>query len=229
MSDNMDTEEKLEGTVEAVSSIPVATFQEPETVTDDAETGWGDDADLLPDGAGGPSNDEWDNESGMEEIDLSDLRVNLSAQEAEAESFPDLVVGKYRVAIFKIQVQRSKSEKNFGKPMYNVTYKVQDGQHKGAQIFGDYWCLWEGAMYTYVQAVKALGYPVAQGSVKIVPPRELQGKTLIVKLGMGKSNTVVDKVSGETKTYEARLQVKGYFPDKSSQAMNASSADSLLP
>jgi hypothetical protein len=208
-------------------TVPAATFQEPTvtyTVADD--TDWGDEADLLPDGAGGPGNDERDTE-GPEEIDLSDLRVNLSKQEAEAESFPDLVAGKYRVAIFKIQVQRSKSSKNAGKPMYNVTYKVQDGQHKGAQIFGDYWCLWEGAMYTYVQAVKALGYPVSSGSLRIIPAAELTGKTLIVRLGMGKSNTVLDPVTGESKTYDARLQVKGYFPDKSSNSITQ--ANSLAP
>lgn len=160
MSDETDAIE------ESMTTIPEAAFlaaeqapvtnQEMDDLTDPDTQGWGNDEDLLPDGAGGKSNDEWDPAEGEDSIDLSDLRVNLSQQEAEAESFPDLVAGKYRVAIFKIQVQRSKSAKNGGKPMYNVTYKVQDGQHKGAQIFGDYWCLWEGAMYTYVQAVKAI-------------------------------------------------------------------------
>jgi hypothetical protein len=200
-------------------TVPEATFTAP-TVEDD-DNGWGSDEALLPDGAGGPARDEWDTESAQEEIDLSELRVNMSSQEAEAESFPDLVPGKYRVAIFKVAVQRSKSDKNPGKPLYNVTYKVQDGQYKGAQIFGDYICLWEGALYSYSQLIKALGFPVSTGNNKVKTPAELIGKTLIVRLGMGKSNTSIDKITGETKTYDARMQVKGYFRDSQSSNVSA--------
>jgi hypothetical protein len=224
--------ETYERSEEGTPAVPQATFQAPttqemDTLTDPETQGWGDDADLLPDGAGGPGNDEWDTNVEQEEIDFGDLRVNMSSQEAEAESFPDLVAGKYRVAIFKIAVKRSTSAKNPGKPMYNITYKVQDGQFKGAQIFGDYICLWEGALYSYSQLIKAIGFPVVSGSNRVKTPAELQGKTLIVRLGMGKANTVLDRATGETKTYDARLQVKGYFPD--AHASNATQADSLLP
>lgn len=209
-----------------LGTIPAATFQEP-TVTD-TQTGWGDDADLLPPGAGGPARDEWDNEE--EEIDLSDLRINLSAQEAAAESFEDLVAGKYRVAIIAGKVERSKSAKNPGKPMYSLTYKVQDGKHKGAQMY-DRLCLWSGAAYSYVMLVKALGYKVAEGSIPVVPIKDLIGRTFIVRYGMGKANTVKDPITGEEKKYEARLQVKGYFADGASSGVNATSfvPDPLAP
>ena len=39
-------------------TVPAATFQEPAVTDTDTETGWGDDADLLPAGAGGPARDE---------------------------------------------------------------------------------------------------------------------------------------------------------------------------
>lgn len=226
-ADNIAVTERLKN---ASATVPAATFQEP-TVTD-TQTGWGDDADLMPAGAGGPARDEWENEE--EEFNLDDLRVNMSKQEADAASFEDFVPGKYVVSIFKVEVQRSKSEKNFGKPMYNITYKVQVGKYTGAQIFGDYICLWDGALYSYSQLVKALGVSVTTGSNRVLKPQELQGKILTVRLGLGKKQTVIDKVTGEEKVYEPRMQVKGYFPapsnlDLQNSAIAAVAADPLAP
>jgi hypothetical protein len=205
------------------TAIPAATFKEPETVP---ETGWGDDADLLPDGAGGPGNDEWDDEA---QIDLSDLRINLSAQEAQAESFDDMPAGKYVVAITDGKVERSKSKKNPGKPMYNLTYTVQDGKFTRAKVF-DRLCLWEGAAYSYSMLVKALGFNVNTGSNRVIPLTELIGKTMTIRWGKGKANTVQND-DGTTTTYEARMQVKGYFPAPSgTDRQNAAqAADPLAP
>lgn len=196
---------------------------------DTTDTGWdANDADLLPAGAGGKS-DEWEDESGGS-IDIANLRINLSSQEADAESFPDLVAGKYRVAIFAVKVEASKSAKNPGKPMYNITFKVVDGQFKGAQMY-DRQCLWAGAAYSYVMMIKALGYHVTEGDTPVVQPKDLQGKELIVRYGMGKANTVTNP-DGSTTKYEARLQVRGYYAAGgvgATASTQASHADPLAP
>lgn len=206
-------------------TVPAATFQEP-TVTETVETGWGEDADLLPAGAGGPANDEWD--EGEAQIDLGDLRINLSKEEAAAESFDDMPAGKYVVAITAGKVEFSKSAKNPGKPMYNLTYTVQEGKFTRAKVF-DRICLWEGAAYSYSMLMKALGYNVASG-MRVPKIEELIGKSFLMRWGMGKSNTTKDPHTGETRTYEARMQVRGYFPAPSgTDRQNAAQNDPLAP
>jgi hypothetical protein len=224
LDDNNLSEQGTTEVQDDAVTIPAATFQEP-AVTD-TEPGWGDDASLLPDGAGGPANDEWD--EGEAQIDLGDLRINLSKEEIAAESFDDMPVGKYVVAITAGKVELSKSAKNPGKPMYNLTYTVQEGKFTRAKVF-DRLCLWQGAAYSYTMLMKALGINVSSG-MQVPKIEQLIGRKFVMRWGMGKSNTVVDPNTGEKHTYEARMQVKGYFPAPNSlDRQNATQNDPLAP
>jgi hypothetical protein len=235
----MTTEEGTPTTVDALATdsdfatrasnlgAPTATFQEPAVTDTDTDTGWGDDASLLPDGAGGPANDVWD--EGEAQIDLGDLRINLSKEELAAESFDDMPVGKYVVAITAGKVELSKSAKNPGKPMYNLTYTVQEGKFARAKVF-DRLCLWQGAAYSFTMLMKALGIPVSNG-MGVPKIEQLIGRKFVMRWGMGKANTVRDPNTGEERKYEARMQVKGYFtaPNSLDQQNAALQNDPLAP
>lgn len=178
-------------------------------------------ADLRPDGdTGGTWSDE---EDGGE--DLGDLRVNFSKQEAESESFVPLPAGKYNVKITSGSVKRSKSSKNLGKPYYNLEYTVQEGPHQGRKVF-DNVMLFEGALYSLTQLLKALGYPVGQGSMAVPKLAELIGQGFVASVKVQPERTV------DGKTYDPNNAVKGYFKlgsGSNAATTGGSNVDPLAP
>jgi hypothetical protein len=176
----------------------------------------------LPDGFGPTADD-------IEELDLSDgLRLNISDREASAESLDEVPAGKYLCYITGVTVQRSKSEKNLGKPMYNFEFTVQPSvpKYAGRKMF-TIACLWAGVTYTIVQIHRALGLPVGT-DLQVLPPQQYVGKELIIRRGMGKAT--VGNGTSQDPQYPARLEVKGFFPASASATSGPSAgSDDLLP
>jgi hypothetical protein len=109
------------------------------------------------------SDEQWDEDEGF--------AVNMSGREAasEARELTVLAAGFYHVAVDECDLEESKSEKNFGKPMFNFKLKIQDGDAEGRNLY----CramLWDGALYTISQAMKAVGLRVAEGEGLKIPP-----------------------------------------------------------
>jgi len=159
---------------------------------------------LLPDGAGKPApvNDML---PGAAEgtIDVSDLHLNISEQEASAEgrSFENMPRGMYHVKVVKGEVKACGPEsKNPGKPYYNLDLVVQSGPYEGRHVF-DNIMLFAGATYSLVQLMKALGMPTGT-QLKVPTLAQLVDKDLNAFL-------VIKPARGD---YEARNEVKSYMP-----------------
>jgi hypothetical protein len=184
-------------------------------VTDVTET------DLMPEGETWAADEDVD-PSG---VDLGDLRVNFSQQEAEA-SFEELKPGRYLATIFSGEVAFSQSAKNKGKPYWKLRLKVQEGQPQaGASIF-DNIMLFEGALYSLSGLMKALGYDISAGQVRVPQLEEIIGQPVGINVRIQPARH--DKETG--KDYDARSVVKGYWPAKGgARGGIVSQASSLEP
>lgn len=130
------------------------------------------------------------------------LSVNVSKKAAESRSFEDLPQGWYHVVIGEVELRFSKSEKNPDKPMYGFEFEVTDDERNprdndGAPKFAGrrLWtnaCLWEGAEFTIVNILRALGHSVGEGELRIPDVTddderdELVGQYLMVRNGVTK-------------------------------------------
>jgi hypothetical protein len=137
---------------------------------------------------------------------MSQLRVNLSSQEAESTSLDVLPSGKYLCNIVEGSVEEVKpGRKNVGKPYWKLRFVVQEGKYAGRNIYSTV-MLFETALYSLSQILKALGYDVAAGEITVPDVGELEGKTLIVRGQKKPAST--DPESG--RDIPERFEVKGY-------------------
>lgn len=91
------------------------------------------------------------------------LRVNFSDEEAssEARSFDPLPSGQYYVRVTDIELKECGSEsKNSGKPYWALEFTVQDGEYENRKLWTNA-MLFDGALYTTAQLLKATGFPKA--------------------------------------------------------------------
>jgi len=90
------------------------------------------------------------------------IKVNVSEQESTSgdRSFDSLPIGRYHVAITAVDLLESESENNYGKPMLNFEFTIQDTPGTWQKFANRKdWinaCLWDGALYTIVGILKAL-------------------------------------------------------------------------
>lgn len=149
----------------------------------------------------------------VNDIDIEDLRVDFSSEEAssEARDFSPVPSGNYHVAITNVDLKKSTSQKNPGKPYYAIEMTCQqDGTYKDRKFWGNV-MLWNGALYSLSQLAKALHIEdevIGQG--KVPTPDQLLGEELII--GVVK---VRDKYREEQNDDGEKLfknEVKNYRP-----------------
>lgn len=156
------------------------------------------------------------------------IRVNMSAKEGRSVTNDPLPTGKYHMAITDIELDKIKpggegKPENVGKPMFKVELTVQDGDYADRLAWTNVMCF-DGALYSIAQMLKAQGIDVVEnpdGSAtfqvegfkpNFIPgPAWWQGKTFICRLKLGRERTVKNKATGESKTYDARAEVKGFM------------------
>lgn len=89
------------------------------------------------------------------------IKVNFSDKEASAtafDAFEPMPTGTYYARITDIDERECGPEsKNPGKPYWNVEFTVQDGTFEGRKVWTNA-MLFEGALYTVVQMMKACGF-----------------------------------------------------------------------
>jgi len=137
------------------------------------------------------------------------LHVNFSEEEASSEAQGGELIprGEYLVRITDGELRESKSEKNFGKPYYNLEFTIQDGKYQGRKLWTNV-MLFQPALYTLAQLLKAIGIQVRAGAQMEVPTiEELMGKEVVVTTKIKKAD---DK-------YDDRTEVNGI---KSANAMS---------
>lgn len=148
------------------------------------------------------------------------LNINVSDKAAqERKPFEDLPEGWYRVRISDVELRESQSEKNSGKPMYNFEFTVTEDTEvnptnaDGASEFADrrVWvnaCLWEGAEFTIVNIMRALGYEIQPGALAvpdITNDEEIDaflGRELDIKYGVTKKERARARREGDEASKE---------------------------
>lgn len=112
-------------------------------------------------------------------FDPSDgIKVNVSSKEVSAGPREALPAGAYLVAITDTSLAESKSQKNNGKPYMNVEFTIQDGEHEGKKLFTNA-MLFDGALYTVIGMMKAVGLDVNEGELTIPNPEWWLGKKMV--------------------------------------------------
>lgn len=137
---------------------------------------------------------------GFTDEGFTDLHINFSDEEAASEAIAAVPSGKYDVVINKVELKASKSEKNPGKPFYAISMKITDGPYAKRNIFTNV-MLWSGAAYSLAQLMKACGFPVNQGKIRVPRPEEFLGQELSVR-GV--------KVPAQGQ-YDEKYEVKGFM------------------
>jgi len=162
------------------------------------------------------------------------IRVNMSAKEGASVTLEPLPSGKYLMAITDCEVEKVKNapapgkKDNRGKLMFKIELTVQDGDYENRKAWTNV-MLFDGALYSLSQMVKALGYEVVEKgesaefqipgfAANIVPGAEWwMGKQFVVRTQLMPKRK--DKTTG--KEYQERTEVKGFMSAKGWNAAQA--------
>lgn len=186
-------------------------------------------------------------------MSTSGIRVNLSAKEAASESRDQelIPIGKYLMAVSDVDTKevtnppKEGKRDNRGKLYYAIELTVLGTDYDARKVWTNA-MLFDGALYTMVNILKALGVPftgsdenptfqVPGYEPNVIPePGWFLGKQMVVRVGH-KKGTIKDRETGER--YADRAEPTGFFSTKDwdatkapSKAKTAASANnSLLP
>lgn len=160
-----------------------------------------------------------------EEETSDGFSLNFSDKEAasEAREFSTLPSGSYLVRVDDGEMKESTSDKNYGKPYVSFTFVlVGDHTPEGKYVGQKAWSnvmLFEGALYSAAQMMKAVGLDPKRGD-KFPPIEWWIGKEMVI-LGQQEPAKTKDEATGKyvnkTETGEdgkehivKRFEVKGY-------------------
>jgi hypothetical protein len=139
------------------------------------------------------------------------LRVNFTDKEAssEARDFTPVPAGKYKAVITEDSAwaECGPESKNPGKPYWNLNLLIEEGPYSGRHIFTNV-MLFDGALYSLSQLMKALGYDIESGEFEVPQLEELLTQSVGVQVKIQAKTT--DKKSG--KEYDERNEVRGFLP-----------------
>jgi len=159
------------------------------------------------------------------------IKVNVSDKEDKSGEFQPLPAGLYFCIITDVEPKASGSDKNFGKPMLYFRFTIQEGPYAG-RAMGSNACLWDGALYTIINLLKAVGeYDNCKsgGSLEIPDAPEFYlGREIDVRRGINQKA----KKENPTDDPGAWLEVKGFAPHKTTSGTVAGSkspGNNLLP
>jgi hypothetical protein len=144
------------------------------------------------------------------------IAINVSGKEASSAPMEPVPSGKYLVTITDAELRESKSKKNAGKPFaaleLTITETGIDGHDKyaGRKMWANV-MLFEGALYSAVQILKAMGKDVDAGEAEFPELDELIGEQFVVRCAIQKEREYQDESTGEMKQADARNEVKGWY------------------
>jgi hypothetical protein len=153
-----------------------------------------------------------------DEMDMADdgLYVNFSADEAASESrdVEPLPTGKYLMNITEVELREVKNNDkgNLGKPMYSFEFTVVKDLRAGIYVKRTAYALamlFPPALFTITHIMKATGFPVAEGRVRIPKPAEFHGKLLVVG---GTLRPEQKDKNDPSKTYAPRFEPRFFAP-----------------
>lgn len=146
------------------------------------------------------------------------LYVNFSADEAASESrdIEPLPTGKYLTNITTVELREVKSHDkgNYGKPMYSFEFTVVDDLKGGAFNKRTAYALamcFPPALFTITHIMKATGFPVSEGRVRIPAPGEFEGKLIVIG---GRLRGETKDKNDPSKTYAPRFEPQFFAPER---------------
>lgn len=153
---------------------------------------------------------------------MQPLKVNFTNEEATSVVRDVPPSGTYVVNITKGELKEVKpGRKNTGKPYWQLTFVVQEGPYQGTTLISSV-MLFDTALYSLAQLMKALGYNINTGDFVLPPLDEIIGKTVQVR-----GNKMPPRES-EGQTLPERFEIKGYKAANIAGA-TASAPSSILP
>jgi len=142
------------------------------------------------------------------------IKVVLSDKEASSTVLDPVPMGWYKVTISDVELKEVKNapapgkKNNVGKPFYSIEATINEPeQYEGRKLFTNA-MLFEGALYTISQIMKAMGIDVEAGEVEVPEIEELVGQEFMAKVKITPARSVI--VAGEKKEYEARNDITGW-------------------
>jgi hypothetical protein len=157
------------------------------------------------------------------------LRVNFSDKEAgsEAFDFDPIPSGKYHCKITEITNKESTSEKNNGKPYWNVELIIQDGKFVDRKLWANV-MLFDGALYSLSQLLKATGNAKALDTGKVPPAESFISQDVIIIVAKVKDTWKMEKEDSDEVLF--KNEVKGFKSyEEGALATASSKGGSLLP
>jgi hypothetical protein len=165
------------------------------------------------------------------------FKVDVSEQEASSGDREKLPVGKYHMAITDVRIDSPGQGDNVGKPMLVFEFTVQDSDlHQPAKLnelknrkdFVNA-CLWEGALYSIVGILKAMGEyeNCLDSSGQLDVPSEPEfylGRQIFVRRA---TNNKQRQKFPDNPDYW--IQASGFSPIKTSETGKSSTDGDLLP
>jgi hypothetical protein len=138
------------------------------------------------------------------------IKVVLSNEEASSEVREPVPLGWYKATISDVELKEVKNapqpgkKDNRGKPFYSIEMTINEPDaFEGRKVFTNA-MLFEGALYTISQIMKAMGLSVEPGEMEVPDIEELLGQEFMIKVKITGARKVGDK------EYEARNDISGF-------------------
>ena len=150
------------------------------------------------------------------------LKVNFTNRESTSTVREIPPSGEYLVAITDGEIKEVKpGRKNTGKPFWQLKFVIQDGAYAGTTLMASI-MLFDGALFSLAQLLKALGYDVEDGDFLVPQLDDIIGKNINVKGYKRGASTLPDGTE-----LSERFEIKGYKAPSRSGIKTGDS--SLLP
>lgn len=167
----------------------------------------------------------------LDDEQFGNIRVNFSQQEAESKAldFSPLPSGKYKAVVFEVKNEVcGPDSKNPGKPMWNITFRVTEGPYEDRRVWTRA-MLFEGALYTTSQLLKATGHADAIETGNIPAGHTLVGEEVVINV-VKQRDTYREKRDGDGTEKMYKNEVKGITSLSEAGAVSSGGGnDSLLP
>lgn len=153
------------------------------------------------------------------------LKVNFTSEEAGSTVREVPPSGDYVVNITGGELKEVKpGRKNSGRPYWQLKFVIQEGKYTGTTLISSV-MLFEGALYSLAQLMKALGYKLSDGDNDLPGVEDLLGRQLVVRGEKKPARTMPDGTE-----LSERLEIRGYKAAPSGGGPLASNAsNSILP
>lgn len=150
------------------------------------------------------------------------LKVNFTDQESSSSVREIPPSGEYLVAITDGEIKEVKpGRKNTGKPFWQLKLVIQDGAYAGATLISSV-MLFDGALYSLAQLMKALGRDINSGDFVVPSLDEIIGQNVNVKGYKRPAQSMPDGTE-----LNERFEIKGFKTPTRSGVKSGDS--SLLP